>query len=478
MIKGTGGADGRGCRPFTAVSAMQGNAAGMTNNQAVLKNKVVRAGRKEEMVMNKYRSISLVLVAVVLAAAWYMSFPAAEAKKKPSAPKTPAAAVGPAAPEKVRLGIDNIEQYLPFFAGKRVGLITNQTGINSQYQSSIDVLKEKTNLTALYSPEHGIRGNVTAGKGVDASRDPKTGLPVYSLYGATKKPTPEMLQDVDVLVFDIQDVGARFYTYIYTMAYAMQSCAEQGKTFVVLDRPNPVGGEIVEGGTLKPGYESFIGMYPIPIRHGMTVGELAGLFNHEYGIGCDLKVVPMTGWKRSMFFAQTGVPWVMTSPNMPTEDTAVVYSGTGMFGGTNVSEGVGTTRPFEFVGAPWLDALQLAEHMNNLKLPGVIFRPASFTPQYSKQQGKVCAGVQIHVTDKKAYRAVKTGVYLMAAIKELSGDEFHFGRPGELGDESIDLAVGEDSLRRGTSTPEELMRRWDQEAEAFKQMAKKYYLYE
>lgn len=405
-------------------------------------------------------------------------FSVSEARKKAPADVKTAVLPEIAVPGKVRLGIDNIDEYLPLFAGKRVGLITNQTGINSEYKSSIDVLKEKVNLVALYAPEHGIRGNVTAGKKIDTATDGKTNLPVYSLYGATKKPGPEMLQDVDILVFDIQDVGARFYTYIYTMAHAMQSCAEQGKTFVVLDLPNPVGGEIVEGGILKPGFESFIGMYPIPIRHGLTVGELAKLFNAEYGIGADLVVVPMTAWKRNMFFAQTGLPWVMTSPNIPTPETAIVYSGTGIFGGTNISEGVGTTRPFELVGAPWLDPLALADRMNKLSLPGVVFRPAYFTPQYSKQQGQVCAGVQIHVTDRQAYRAVKTGVYLMAVIQELSGEQFRFARPGEQENASFNLAVGEDSLRKGTYSPEELIRKWDQEAETFKQLAKKYYLYE
>lgn len=429
--------------------------------------------------MPKLRSYCFFALAVMVVTlvSGYCRLPVAEAGKAPATAHITINEVTVPA-EKVRLGIDNLDRYLPLFADKRVGLITNQTGINSEYQSSIDVLKEKTNLVALYSPEHGIRGNVTAGKGVDASNDPKTGLPVYSLYGATKKPSPEMLRDIDVLVFDIQDVGARPYTYIYTMAYAMQSCAEQGKTFVVLDRPNPVGGEIVEGGILKPGFESFIGMYPIPIRHGMTVGELAQLFNTEYGISCDLAVIPMTGWRRSMFFEQTGVPWVMTSPNIPTVDTALVYSGIGIFGGTNVSEGVGTTRPFEFVGAPWLDALKLAEHMNKQGLPGVVFRPAHFTPQYSKQQGKVCAGVQIHVIDRRAYRAVKTAVYLLTTIKELSGEQFRFARSGDIEEDSIDLAVGEDSLRKGTYPIDELLQRWEQEAATFKEMARQYYLYE
>lgn len=430
--------------------------------------------------MNKYRNYYFfaIIFFVLLTVIGYYQFPVSEARKKAPAAAQNTVKTESAMPVKVQLGIDRIDQYLPLFEGKRVGLITNQTGINSEYTSSIDVLMEKTNLVALYSPEHGIRGNVTAGKGVDTAIDVKTGLPVYSLYGATKKPSPEMLKDIDVLVFDIQDVGARFYTYIYTMAYAMQSSAEQGKTFVVLDRPNPVGGEIVEGGILKPGFESFIGMYPIPIRHGMTVGELARFFNTEFGIGCNLAVVPMAGWQRSMFFEQTGVPWVMTSPNMPTVDTTIVYSGIGIFGGTNVSEGVGTTRPFEFVGAPWLDALELADRMNKLALPGVVFRPAHFTPLYSKQQGKVCAGVQIHVTDKKAYRAVKTGVYLMATIKELSGENFRFARSGEIEESSIDLAIGDDVLRKGSYPPDELVRKWEQEADNFKKMAKKYYLYE
>jgi uncharacterized protein YbbC (DUF1343 family) len=417
--------------------------------------------------MGKYTRIGLALILILtLYVAVLQQHPAIGAKKQS------------AAPSKVKVGIDNIDKYKMLFAGKRVGLITNATGVNGNLQSTIDILKEKTNLVALYAPEHGVRGNIMAGAKVDTYIDTKTGLPVYSLYGATKKPTPEMLQDVDVLVFDIQDVGARSYTYIYTMAYAMQSCSELGKTFVVLDRPNPVGGEIVEGNVLKPGFESFIGMYPIPIRHGLTVGELAKLFNEQFGIRCDLAVVEMTGWKRDMFFDQTGLPWVMTSPNVPTADTALVYSGIGIFGGTNLSEGVGTTRPFEFVGAPWIDAAELAEKMNRLQLPGVVFRPAYFTPQFSKQKGNLCGGVQIHVTNRKEFRAVKTGVQLLYQIKEMSGDQFQFALSGYAGtNEKIDLAVGDDTLRRGIYPPQELLQRWDQDAHAFKEMSQKYYLY-
>ncbi|WP_245867537.1 hypothetical protein SPSIL_049120 [Sporomusa silvacetica DSM 10669] len=378
---------------------------------------------------------------------------------------------------RVKLGIDNIDQHLAFFAGKRVGLITNATGMNSQYQSSIDVLAAKTNLVALYSPEHGIRGAVPAGDKVGSLTDAKTGLPVYSLYGATKKPTPEMLQNIDVLAFDIQDVGARSYTYIYTMAYAMQAAKENGKTFVVFDRPNPVGGMAVEGGLIKIGFESFIGMYPIPIRHGMTVGELARLFNQEFGIGCDLTVVEMTGWNREMYFEETGLPWVMTSPNIPTPDTALTYPATGIFGGTNISEGVGTTRPFDFVGAPWLDAEKFAERMNAMKLPGVVFRPAYYIPRFGNFTGETCSGVQLHVTDRKAFKPVRTGLSLLFTVEELSDGQFAYKFSGK-GAPMIDLITGDDGLRLGRYTLDELLATWEQEAKAFKEMAKAYYIYQ
>lgn len=386
-------------------------------------------------------------------------------------------APAPALREPVRLGIDNIDKHLDLFAGKRVGLITNATGINSQFESSVDIMKAKTNLVALYAPEHGIRGAVKAGDKVGHQTDAKTGLPVYSLYGKTKKPTPEMLEGVDVIAFDIQDVGARPYTYIYTMAYAMQAAKENGKTFVVFDRPNPVGGVEVEGGLVKNGFESFIGMYPIPIRHGMTVGELARYFNKEFAIDCDLAVVPMTGWKRWMHWPDTELPWVMTSPNIPTPDTALVYSGTGLFGGTNVSEGVGTTRPFEFIGATWLDAEAFADRMNALGLPGVHFRPAYFSPRFGGNAGKTLGGVQLHITDRHAYKAVRTAITMMYVLQEIGGDNFQYdfnprGRP------DIDLTTGDDSVRLGRYTLAELLAVWDKEASDFREKAKPYYLYQ
>lgn len=377
----------------------------------------------------------------------------------------------------VKLGIDRIDNYADVFAGKRVGLITNSTGMNSNFASTVDVLYAKTNLVALFSPEHGIRGAAKAGDAVNTTLDMKTQLPIYSLYGATKKPTAEMLADIDVLAFDIQDVGARSYTYIYTMAYAMQACKELGKTMIIFDRPNPIGGVQVEGNLIKPGFESFIGMYPIPIRHGMTVGELARVFNTEFNIGCDLVVIEMTGWKREMHFAETHLPWVMTSPNIPTPDTALLYPSTGIFGGTNISEGVGTTRPFEFVGAPWLNADELAEKMTALQLPGVIFRPAYFTPSFGLYQDEVCAGVQLHIIAPKDFQAVKTGISLLYMIKELSGDKFSFKRK-QNNESSIDLVTGDDHVRKGTYALTELLNLWEQDANQFKEMSKKYYLYQ
>lgn len=387
-----------------------------------------------------------------------------------------AGAPPPAGKPQVRLGIDNIDQHLAVFDGKRVGLITNATGINSSYESSIDVLMAKTRLVALFSPEHGIRGAAQAGDKVGSQTDAKTGLPVFSLYGDTRKPTPSMLENLDILAFDIQDVGARPYTYIYTMAYAMQAAKDNGKTFVVFDRPNPIGGVEVEGGLIKPGYESFVGLYPIPSRHGMTVGELAKLFNKEFGIGCDLVVIEMSGWKRGMYFDETGLPWVMTSPNIPTPDTALVYPGTGLFGGTNVSEGVGTTRPFEFVAAPWLDAEALAARMNAAKLPGVVFRPAGYIPRFGNFTGEICNGVQLHIVDRKAFRPVRTAMTLLYVIQELGGDQFAFRFAGK-GTPMIDLTTGDSSLRLGRYTLDELLAQWDQEARQFKEKAKEYYLY-
>ena len=298
----------------------------------------------------------------------------------------------------MKLGIDRIDEYLSVFEGKKVGLITNPTGLNSNYESSIDVLFEKVNLTALYAPEHGIRGDSQAGGSIGNEVDVKTNLTVYSLYGSTQKPTKTMLSNIDVMCFDIQDVGARFYTYIYTMAYAMEACAENGKEFVVFDRPNPVSADVVQGNILDEAYSSFIGLYPIVQRHGMTVGEIARLFNTEFGINCDLTVIKMANYDRTSYYDDTNLPWVTPSPNMPTVKTAVVYTATCLFEGTNVSEGRGTTTPFELIGAPWLNSEQLARELNGLNIEGVYFRPQWFTPTFSKYAGTLCGGVYVHIS--------------------------------------------------------------------------------
>ncbi len=325
---------------------------------------------------------------------------------------------------KVYLGIDLIDEHLDIFENKKVGLITNPTGINSDYVSTIDVLYEKVNLVSLFAPEHGIRGSSIAGGYVDQEIDPVTKLPIYSLYSNSNRPTKEMMSTIDVLCIDIQDVGARFYTYIYTMAYAMEACKLYQKKFVVFDRPNPVNGIDYEGNILDPEYSSFIGLYPIVQRHGMTIGEIALYFNTEFNIQCDLEIIKMKNWDRTMFYEDTSLPWVLPSPNMPTPHTALLYSGTGIFEGTNISEGRGTTVPFQIIGAPWIDGIEYAKALNKLELPGVIFRNAAFVPTTSKHQGIECYGVEVHITDKKLFKPVKTGWAMIEVVRTLYPNNF------------------------------------------------------
>jgi uncharacterized protein YbbC (DUF1343 family) len=386
--------------------------------------------------------------------------------------------------EQVKLGIDNLDNNLDIFEGKRVGLITNPSGMDSNFKSSIDVLYEKTNLTTLFAAEHGIRGNAQAGDSVGNEVDEVTGLPVHSLYGSTKKPTAEMLKNIDILAYDMQDVGARFYTYINTLAYAMEACAENDKTFVVFDRPNPVGGE-VQGNLLDLNYSSFVGMYPIVQRYGMTVGEYAKFINEEFNINCKLEVVEMEGWTRDMYYDETGLDtWVMPSPNMPTLTTSIVYTGTCVFEGTNVSEGRGTTRPFELIGAPWIEPMDLSNALNSLELPGVEFRAASFTPTFSKYsasdtanyptgKNQVCGGVQVYVTDRDTFNAVKTGYAMLYTIRDMYPDKFQY-----LSTNFIDKLTGNSYVREGKYTLEELFEIVDSESNEFKAKTEKYYIYE
>jgi uncharacterized protein YbbC (DUF1343 family) len=355
----------------------------------------------------------------------------------------------------VKLGDEVLfEKHLDLIRGKHVGLITNPTGLDSHLDSIIERFRAQlgVELVALYGPEHGVRGDAQAGEYVPFYYDEHLKLPVFSLYGQTHKPpanmmtnideymrtfdtrhegkqvAPGMMKSVDVMVFDLQDVGTRVYTYIATMAYAMQAAADAGIPFIVLDRPNPVNGVAMEGPILEyPQHSSFIGLYPIPLRHGMTAGELARLFNEKFLTKkVDLTVVPMENWSRAEWFDETSLPWVLPSPNLPTTESAAVYPGEVMIEGTNLSEGRGTTKPFEFFGAPWIDGFVLAKQLNQLHLPGIKFREVWFTPTFSKFAGQQCGGCQLHVTDREAYQSVATTLSILAAVKELYGDKLEF----------------------------------------------------
>ena len=325
-----------------------------------------------------------------------------------------------------------LDSKLELLDGERVGLIVNPASINSRFEHAADLFHQhpQINLTALFGPQHGIRGE-TQDNMIEwqTFRDKRTALPAYSLYGETRKPTPAMLADVEVLIFDIQDVGTRVYTFIYTMALAMEAARECGKRFIVLDRPNPIGGVQTEGNFLEPEFQSFVGMFPIPMRHGMTIAELALMFNREFGIGCELEVVKMEGWRRAMFYEDTRLPWVLPSPNIPTVDTAVVYPGSVMLEGTNLSEGRGTTRPFEIIGAAYIEPDELIEELRKDNLPGVVFRPLHFQPTFHKFAGELCGGIQIHVTDRNSFKPVITGVAIISAIRRLYPDDFESKQP-------------------------------------------------
>ncbi|MEH7235471.1 exo-beta-N-acetylmuramidase NamZ family protein [Bacillus sp. JJ1562] len=385
--------------------------------------------------------------------------------------------------EKFRLGVEVLlKDQIDLIKGKRVGLITNPTGVDQNLNSIVDALYNNPDveLTALYGPEHGVRGDAQAGAYVEKYTDEKTGLPVYSLYGQTKKPTPEMLSNVDVLLFDIQDVGARFYTYIYTMALAMEAAKENNIPIIVLDRPNPISGTKVEGPVLEDKYSSFVGEYPIPVRHGMTVGELAKLFNKEFEIGADLTVVEMEGWKRNMYYDETPLHFVLPSPNMPTLDTTLVYTGAALIEGTNVSEGRGTTKPFELIGAPFINSADLAAQLNSYKLPGVTFRAASFTPTFSKHVNKLSHGVQIHVTNRNAFKPFETGLYIVKTIHDMYPNDFAFRTPGTNGISFFDNLVGNGSIRtdiEAGKSVEEMKAKWQSGLDEFMTVREQYLLY-
>lgn len=380
---------------------------------------------------------------------------------------------------KVILGIENIDQYKELFKGKRVGLITNPTGIDSSFKSSIDILREKTDLVALFSPEHGVRASIQAGLALDTYVDEETGITVYSLYGANKKPSKEIMDKIDIMSIDIQDNGSRYYTFIYTMAYAMQACATYNKTFVVFDRPNPINGEKVEGNHLDiEHYRSFVGYYDIPQRHGLTIGELAQLFNEEFGIHCNLHVIPMTGWERWMDFEDTKLPWVVPTPNQPTVASTYAYNATCIFEGTNFAEGRGTTTPFELIGAPYVNSETLSKELNSYKLPGVFFRPQWFTPTFSKYQGELCGGVYVHITDRKAFDTMKTSWTLLHHIRNKYKDSFKVNKPYVEGRPTLfEFEAGAKEIIDDSISLEDQIKLLEKAEADFKAIRKKYLLY-
>ncbi len=354
----------------------------------------------------------------------------------------------------VRTGLDVLlRDRLSLVRGRRIGLVAHQASVNARLEHTALLLHDarRIGLTRLFAPEHGLWGAAQDHAAIAGTRDPLTGLTVASLYGQRREPTPAMLAGLDVLVIDLQDVGSRYYTFVWTMALALRACARAGVEVIVLDRPNPLGGAVIEGNMPDPAYASFVGLYPLPIRHGLTIGEAARWLALAHGLRPRLTVVAMHGWRREMLWEDSGVPWVAPSPNMPTPDTARVYPGGCLFEGTNLSEGRGTTRPFEWVGAPYLDAHRYANALADARLPGVTFRPARFVPTFHKWAGRLCGGVQIHVTDRARFKPFLTGLAVIASARRLAPRHFAWRRPPyefERRRLPIDILLGTDRIRR------------------------------
>ena len=372
--------------------------------------------------------------------------------------------------------------------GKRVGLITNPTGVDNHLKSTIDILSEapEVNLVALFAPEHGVRGDQVAGAMIANEVDKKTGIPVYSLHGKTKKPTPAMLKDIDILVYDIQDIGCRSYTFISTLGLAMEAAAENGKQFMVLDRPNPLGGNKVEGPIVEPGFTSFVSQYPVPYLYGLTPGEFAQFLNNEGklkgGAKADLSVVAMKGWKRSMTFGDTGMPWVLPSPHIPYPYTALLYPSTGILGELNfVSIGVGYTMPFGVVGAPWINPMDLATALNDAAIPGVEFRPISYTPFYGFLKGEHLGGVQIYIRDEAVAPLTLIQFYVMEQLTKLYPSHKPFAGATASRLNMFDKVCGSDQVRKlftKAYSVADMKAFWEKDAEKFKTATEKYYLYQ
>ncbi len=389
---------------------------------------------------------------------------------------------------KVKTGLEVlISQDFAQLKGKRVGLITNPTGVDRNLQSTVDLFfhAREFKLVALYGPEHGVRGDFSAGATVLDFKDPGTGLTVYSIYGKTRKPTPEMLKDIDVLVYDIQDIGSRSYTYISSLGLAMEAAAENNIEFVVLDRPNPLGGLKMEGCLTEPAFTSFVSQFPIPYVHGLTVGELATYLNDEgllaNKVKCKLTVIPMKGWKRKMTFDETGLPWVLSSPHIPHSDSPVFYPISGILGELYVfSIGVGYTLPFELFAAEWINADSLAQNMNNLKLPGLIFRPIHFTPYYSVSKDKVVHGVQVHITDYKRAELSLVQFWVLQECHKLWPNKNVFEMCEKSRLNMFDKVCGTDKVRlefTQTFQVASILPIWNKDIVSFREKAKRYFLY-
>ena len=386
----------------------------------------------------------------------------------------------------VRLGSDQLLESRRL-RGARVGIVCNHASVDRGFAHVIDRLaaSDGVTLAAIFGPQHGFRSDVQDNMiETPHHEDATRRVPIYSLYSETREPTADMLRGLELLVIDLQDIGARIYTYIYTMANCLRACGRHGVPVVVCDRPNPIGGADVEGASLVPGYESFVGLFPIPMRHGMTIGELAQFFNDRFQLGADLDVVKMDGWRRAMYADETGLPWVMPSPNMPTLDTAIVYPGTVLFEGTMLSEGRGTTRPFELLGAPRIDAERFAREMNGLGLPGAFFRPAVFEPTFQKHAKTPCGGCQIHVTDRHAFKPVLTGAALIEMFHRFAPQNFAWRQPPyEYEHEKlpIDILAGSDVLRRQIESgmaPPSIAESWREDEEEFRRVRAPYLLYD
>jgi uncharacterized protein YbbC (DUF1343 family) len=392
-----------------------------------------------------------------------------------------------AKPQTVSLGIDRLlGPDRGLVAGRRVGIVCNPASVDRRFRHTADRLVEdpEVEVSAIFGPQHGFRSDLQDNMIETAhTRDARRRVPIFSLYSETREPTAEMLRDIDVLVIDLQDVGTRVYTYIYTAANCMRAAARHGIRVVVCDRPNPIGGVHVEGSLLQPAFSSFVGQFPIPLRHGMTIGESARLFNDAFGIGASLDVVPLEGWRRPMYHDDTGIPWVIPSPNLPTLDSAIVYPGAVLFEGTRLSEGRGTTRPFELIGAPWIDGERLADAMNARALPGVHFRPVFFEPTFQKHAKQTCGGCQLHVLDRELFRPVRTAVELMAEFRRQDPSHFAWREPPyeyEHDKQPIDILYGSPLLRTTLDAGGDAARlaaSWAPDEEAFRRQREPYLIY-